>query len=526
MFRRAFLLDNDLRFPEGKRRLEDQLFMVQSYLKAKTVSIVGDYACYYWNRRDDGGNSSASRSTMRGYYDNLREVLDAVEAGTQPGELRSRLMRRFFRNEMMNRLREPRLLRYSDGYRNQGFKVVRELACERFSDGDGTFASGEVVAGLSPLMRLRATLLERDRLDGLMELARRGQNVRGTATVDDLRWTESALCIDVRAGLVHADGSPVVVVERNGRYECDPILVAGLPTIDAWDVGDPRSHAEAEIKVHHRDTNLWWFAPATLRPSLVPVGSGQEARYQVVVSGTASLDPRSLAGGAPLDPGRYELWISVQTLGLGRSVRLTIDTGARWDDALVPAVVGDPARIVVPRRSMPLGQLTLEVDERHQSLASELAARGIGPLQARGAQLHLAVPVQAAPGTGAREVEVVVGRAGSARTLPGRLQPAHEAVLAFSDVTTLPAGRHPLSLRTDPSGREPAIPIGTAIVQSGRIVAVRAISYRAIPRRAVARVTADPWLHKQAYRAIAALPDGPAAKARKMARRLARWSRH
>ncbi|WP_020576485.1 glycosyltransferase family 2 protein [Actinopolymorpha alba] len=517
MFRRAFLLDNSIRFPEGKRRLEDQLFMVEAYLKARIVSILGDYVCYYWQRRDDGGNNSGSRTALRSYYDNLREVLDAVEVDTQPGELRNKLLRRFFRVEMMMRLREPRLLRYSEGYRNEGYKVVKELAAERFS-------SGEVVAGLSPIMRLRATLLERDRLDGLMELARRCENVRGFATVDDLRWYDGALCADVRTGLLHADGSPVVVTERDGRFFLDQTLVAGLPTVDGWDVGDPREHAEAEVRVHHRDSNTWWFAPVTLRPILVPVGGGPQPTYHVVLSGTVPLDPRTLAGGGALEPGRYEAWMSVQTLGLGRSVRLAIEGGARWDGALVPAVVGDPARIVVPHRTMPLGQLALEVDERHQTLAGELATRGIGQLQARGSQLHLAVPIQAAPGTAAREVEVVVGKSGSARTLPARIQPAQDAVLAFNDVTTLPPGRHPLSLRTDTSGRQRAIPIGTAIVRGGRIVGVRSITYRAIPRRVIARVATDPWLHKQAFRAIAALPTGPAERARTFVRRLARWS--
>jgi poly(ribitol-phosphate) beta-N-acetylglucosaminyltransferase len=524
MFRRAFLLDNQLWFPEGRRRLEDQLFMVQAYLRAKTVSIVGDYACYFWNRREDRGNSSSTRSSMRGYYGNLREVIDAVKEGTEPGEVRNRLLRRFFRIEMMRRLCEPRLLQYSDGYRNEGFRVVRELAFACFAGSDGRFADGEVVAGLPPIMRLRAALLERDRLDGLMELARRCENVRGFATVDDLRWENSALCADIRAGLLHADGSPVVVVQRGGRYEVDPSLVSGLSTIDSWDAGDPCGGATAEVRVFHRDTNLWWFAPTTLRATLVPVGSGHQDCYQVVLAGTATFDPRSLAGGAPLEPGRYDMWVAIRSLGLGRAVRLTIDGGSRWDGALIPAVVGNPSRIIVPHRTLPLGQLSLEVDERNQSLAGELAARGIGPLQARGAQLHLAVPVQAAPGTGPREVEVVIGKAGSSRTLPGRIQPAQEAVLAFSDVSTLPSGRHPLALRTDPSGRQPAIPIGTAVVQGGRIVDVRGITYRAIPRRVVARVAAEPWLHRHAFRAIAALPPGAADRARTVARKLSRWS--
>jgi poly(ribitol-phosphate) beta-N-acetylglucosaminyltransferase len=61
-------------------------------------------------------------------------------------------------------------------------------------------------------------------------------------------------------------------------------------------------------------------------------------------------------------------------------------------------------------------------------------------------------------------------------------------------------------------------------VQGGRIVDVRGIAYRAIPRRVVARVAAEPWLHRQAFRAIAVLPPGAADRARTVARKLSRWS--
>ena len=43
MFRTAFLREHDLRFPEGRRRLEDQLFVVQAYFRAKVISILADH---------------------------------------------------------------------------------------------------------------------------------------------------------------------------------------------------------------------------------------------------------------------------------------------------------------------------------------------------------------------------------------------------------------------------------------------------------------------------------------------------
>ncbi|MFD2079964.1 Glycosyltransferase involved in cell wall bisynthesis [Actinopolymorpha cephalotaxi] len=521
MFRRSFLLDNGIRFPEGRVRLEDQLFMARAYTRAKSVSIVGDYVCYRWIRRDDGGNNSGNALNLRAYYQNLRQVMDAVVEGTEPGEVRDLLLRRFLRVEMMGRLREPKLNRYSDGYRDAGYQEVRKLALERFREDDG------VVGGLAPLMRLRATLLLRDRLDGLREIASRCEKVRAELSVEEVGWREGALRIRVRAVLVHSDGRPVVVTERAGRYHLDDVLTAGLPTLpDGWDVGDPCRDVQGELRVLHRDTGTWWFAPEPLRGSLERVEhDGPQPRYQVVASGEFSFDPDRLAGGGPLSAGRCELSVSVQILGLGRSVPVALDGSPHWEQSLVPALVGQPARIVVPRRTIPTGRLTIEVGDRDQALAVAVAALGVGPSHLGGSHLRLSLPIRTGPGAGAHEVEVVVGRAGRARTLPGRIEPAGAAVLALEDVPALPAGRHPIALRTESSGRRPAVPIGVAVVREGRIVAVHGVGHRALPRRLLARVAGDRRLRRPVYQLVGKLPDEQAELAKKVIRRVARWSR-
>ncbi|SDT11812.1 glycosyltransferase family A protein [Actinopolymorpha singaporensis] len=521
MFRRSFLLDNGIRFPEGKVRLEDQLFMARAYTRAKSVSIVGDYVCYYWTRRDDGGNNSGNALNLRAYYQNLRQVMDAVVEGTEPGDLRDRLLRRFLRAEMLGRLREPKLNRYSEGYRNAGYKEVRKLALERFREDDG------VVSDLAPVVRLRAVLLLRDRLDGLRELATRCEKVHAELSVEEVGWRDGAFRIGVRVVLVHSDGRPVVVTERAGRYYLDDELTAGLPTVpDGWDVGDPCRHVHGDLRVHHRDTNTWWFAPELLKGSLERVAhDGPQARYQVVASGEFSFDPDRLAGGGPLPAGRCELSVSVQILGLGRSLRITLDGSPHWEQALVPAVVGNPARIVVPRRMLPTGRLTVEVGDRDQALAGAVASLGVRPLQLGGSRLQLSLPVRTGPDAGSHEVELVVGRAGRTRTLPGRIEPAGAAVLALEDVPVLPAGRHPIALRTDSSGLRSAVPIGVAVVREGRIVAVRGIGYRALPRRLLSRLAGDQRLRHQTYRLLGRLPDEQAELLKKVVRQVARWSR-
>ncbi|CAM5470885.1 glycosyltransferase family 2 protein [Streptomyces hirsutus] len=83
MFRRAFLDEIGLRFPEGRRRLEDHVFVTEAYLRAANVSVLSDYVCYYHIRRDDASNAGFQRFDPVGYFTNLREALDVVERYTR-----------------------------------------------------------------------------------------------------------------------------------------------------------------------------------------------------------------------------------------------------------------------------------------------------------------------------------------------------------------------------------------------------------------------------------------------------------
>jgi glycosyltransferase involved in cell wall biosynthesis len=104
LFRRSLLVENGIRFPEGRRRLEDHLFVVQCYFAARRISVLASYACYHWMSRDDGGNASMGSWEPEAYYGNLCEVLDVVEANVPPGPERDRLLRYWFRDPCLGRL--------------------------------------------------------------------------------------------------------------------------------------------------------------------------------------------------------------------------------------------------------------------------------------------------------------------------------------------------------------------------------------------------------------------------------------
>ncbi len=85
MLRRAFLDEHGLRFPGGKRRLEDHVFMTKAYFAAKSITVLAGYVCYFHTQREDLGNAARHTIDPVGYFANLREVIDVIEANTEPG---------------------------------------------------------------------------------------------------------------------------------------------------------------------------------------------------------------------------------------------------------------------------------------------------------------------------------------------------------------------------------------------------------------------------------------------------------
>ncbi|NUR30425.1 MAG: glycosyltransferase, partial [Catenulispora sp.] len=163
MFRRAFLDATGLRFPEGRRRLEDHVFVTEAFLRAGNVAVLSDYVCYYHVRRDDSSNAGFQRFDPVGYFKNLREALDVVERYTGPGPLRDRLFRRWLRVEMVERMRGRRLLDLPPDHRRELFAQMHEVVVERFGPG--------VAAGLQPTQQVVAALIAAGRCEAVEEFA-------------------------------------------------------------------------------------------------------------------------------------------------------------------------------------------------------------------------------------------------------------------------------------------------------------------------------------------------------------------
>jgi glycosyltransferase involved in cell wall biosynthesis len=463
MFRRAFVEEHGLRFPEGPWILEDLAFVSAAYLKAERIAILADYPVYYWMKRDDGGNNTQHRfNPKHGFWPNTRTIAGQIKDGTTPSDdidaLQNRLLHRLYHVEILSRTREPEILREDPAEQRQRFEAAREVAREEFP--------AAVREGLPAVSRLRAELLEAGDFDGAVALAERVREVKARSAVSDLRWEDGRLVADVTLDLLRGDGEPLVLVERDGKQYLDPELLAGVPgTEDGWEVPDPFRLAYAELVVKDRDREDWWYPEGDLDMRLRPLGDG---RSQVVATGQLRLDPEHLAGGRPLERGVHDVWAYVQLLGVDRMVRVTGD-GTAGGPAAGPALTG--GRLALPYWTGS-GQLALDVDQRQRKLGQDIQAAAVANAE-RGEGTSLPLPYLAATadGTPVRLKVTVATQGAEAELLPA--PGATTAQLRLPARLKLPSGRHPVNLP------KTANPLAYAVVRDGTVLRLEGPAYEA-----------------------------------------------
>jgi glycosyltransferase involved in cell wall biosynthesis len=312
LFRRAFLDEHRIRFPEGKRRLEDHLFVSTAYLLAKTISIYADYTCYFHIRREDSSNAGFRRIDWPEYFENLSEALEGVVARIEPGPVRERIFRRWLRVEMVQRLSGTRRLRMDDVEADHLLAAAQPVAQRYFSQG--------VVELLPPIVRpVGRAILEGD-----------GEAIRRRAT-EIARWTvrPRLLQVDWTADRLQIAGTVGLTDGEDGRA---PLRFAELlggegRGVDLWDPQFSWVH----LDLAERRTGERWFVPATIHPA------GVQASF------TADLIPRTIAAGRRLPKGLWDLNAQLVVLGLHDRRRVTL-TRERQPGTVLPEPVAGNAR--------------------------------------------------------------------------------------------------------------------------------------------------------------------------------------
>ncbi len=309
LFRRAFLDEHGIRFPEGRRRLEDHVFVMQAYFRADVISVLADYVCYHWVRRRDKRNAANIRLDPRGYFENGREVLDIVERHTAPGPLRDRLFAAWYEGKMLWRVGEGKLPAYDPDYRSELFAEIRRLALERFGP--------DVVARLPAHLRVRSALLHAGDLEGLLALARVESGLKATALLEEARQKGGRLVLRMSGRLAYEDGAPLVFRRDGETLYWDPPVELGPAVAPAVrEVTGELEASRIDVFVRSRKERAEFFLPA----ESVVVRDGDEEGLHISLTAEARLDPLTAGAGSPLARDLWDVFACVRTAAWARVV--------------------------------------------------------------------------------------------------------------------------------------------------------------------------------------------------------------
>ncbi|MGI8677840.1 MAG: glycosyltransferase family 2 protein [Jatrophihabitans sp.] len=362
LFRAAFVTAVGLRFPEGKRRLEDHVFVVESYFRAERISVLGDYHCYFHVGRSDAGNAGYQRIDPPSYYGYVREVIEIIERNTEPGPLRERCLRRPLRQEVLARLDGASFLAQDRDYQRQLFDEARAVAEEAIPRS--------VDDGLSPPQRVRAALLRANRFDDLVAYVAHQVGVRSSGRLTDLSWDAAGqLVLDVEGSLVERDtGAP-------WRYRClgdrvlltTPALMAEVP-LEALDCTAQLHSGQLQVVARRRKDSEEWPVPTESTVEIHRDGESAWLSYRA----TARLAPRTLGGGRSLTSGVWDFYVRTSQTGWSKESRLGADRSERATAGRHPAVISGTT--MLPYWTESYDNLSLDVAASGKTTARHVLA--------------------------------------------------------------------------------------------------------------------------------------------------------
>lgn len=222
MFRRAFLDEIGLRFPEGRRRLEDHLFVTTAFLRAEVVSVYSDYDCYIHIRRDDGGNAAFRTYEPVAYYSNLEDVLDVIDEFLPAGSAKDSYLERWIRTELVGRLRAKEIRTDDTGSRRSYYAEISRILRDRIPQS--AIRSAYRKFRLAAALARSADESDYFRIDGAMQAV----ELRTRLTSEGVR-----VRLQDGARVLPADATLSALLHKHASSEQIRTVVADLGTDEA-----------------------------------------------------------------------------------------------------------------------------------------------------------------------------------------------------------------------------------------------------------------------------------------------------
>ncbi len=408
LYRREFLNQHGIRFPEGRRQLWEDIYVnVEAWRHAERVAVLADTPAYLW--WSSSSNNSKTYGPRRAeFWDRLDELfafIDETLDGERRAEARKAALLHQYKGRVLTRL--SRNLRGSSAAESE-LAMARALAIQR------RYIPEEWDDGLGKQPRARAILLRAERPDLLADLWSADANTAAKVTARSAHWESGVLHLELDARWTDKAGKRVALRRTGGRVVRDlpPRLLAALPE-DVTDFSDTLAEYRVDLGVRDRFAHVTWQAPT--------IGAArweqfEDGRVAPKLTAHAVIDPSAAALGAPLAASVHDLVAQVHWASASRGCAVAYDGPAQ------PAVVGEMPAVVYKAIS---GTLSLDLAGR---LRNPIADGGPGTGHVQGT-LHggLSLPLPRIAVSAEAEVPAAMrlvpdeGAAGEEHVLPGVL---------------------------------------------------------------------------------------------------------
>lgn len=108
--RRALIERLELRFPEGRVRLEDCIFITACYLAAEGIAVLADDDYYFLRGHQDANNISARKADPESYTRSVARIAEQVRAARLPADLEQGMVLDLYRRKILRTYRPGRWL--------------------------------------------------------------------------------------------------------------------------------------------------------------------------------------------------------------------------------------------------------------------------------------------------------------------------------------------------------------------------------------------------------------------------------
>ncbi|HVU93068.1 MAG TPA: glycosyltransferase family A protein, partial [Jatrophihabitans sp.] len=426
LYRRAFLLEQDVTFPEGKRVLwEDIYFNTLAFARGARVAVLSSYALYHWVIGPQNTSKSFGRDITE-LWRNLESVLDYIATELAGRAGRDELLAYQFRSRVLAFLGPRSLGRTPEQYAI-AYAAARRLLARYESVG--------LDARLPAVDRARLGLLRADRPDAQRALAELDRDVTALPELAGIEWDGSRLVLSVTMTLLAGPDEPLRLV-RDGERWLRPLpepVAAALPP-EALDVTADLARARVALSVKGRSSRSTWPIESDGTVDVTPDG-------RVVATVTGRFDALGFGPAHDLTDGVWDFAARLEVLGYvvhrglrgGRDVAALLSgrpvAGYVNRDGLFSLDVGGTVRSVVTAAGLRPEDVAVTSDGRSAGRTS-LTARAALPTVHNAGQTDLAGQALLGPDHRA-PARLAGGPGGASLTFTARL----------------PDGRYPLRVR-------------------------------------------------------------------------------